>query len=62
MNAVQYFKIEQVWFSIVKMNRKPVDISIAWSEQDAQTFVKLFGKIEIEKTRENKSKRENKGV
>nr|WP_317408628.1 hypothetical protein [Fournierella massiliensis] len=30
--------------------------------QLAQTFVKLFGKIEIEKTRENKSKRENKGV
>ncbi|MFQ8999503.1 hypothetical protein [Allofournierella massiliensis] len=30
--------------------------------QLAQTFVKLFGKIEIEKTRENKSKRENKRV
>lgn len=56
MNAVQYFKIEQVWFLIVKMNRKPVDISIAWSEQDAQTFFEKFRKIENENSRENKSK------
>jgi len=30
--------------------------------QLAQTFVKLFEKIEIEKTRENKSKKEDKRV